>query len=162
VAKTVWTCGACHHTLQPLRDGYACVNPKCDNYYTPTEPLSQKEKPMPFPMTITEMSEAAYNNSKAKGFWDEHPTGPLHPETIASKLALIHSEVSEALEDARDGNMTSRCDEKGKPIGFGSELADIVIRVGDLAKRLGIDLGEEVTNKMVFNATRPHKHGRKI
>ncbi len=113
-------------------------------------------------LNLNEICAAAYNNSARKGFWDDHPVGPLPPETIASKLALIHSEISEALEDARDGKMDSRWDLNGKPVGFGSELADIIIRVGDLAGRMGIDLEREVANKMVFNATRPHKHGRKI
>ncbi len=113
-------------------------------------------------LTLNEMADAAHKNAIVKGFWGDHWVGPLSEEIIATKLALIHSEVSEALEDARDGNMKTRLNADGKPCGFGSELADIIIRVGDLAKRLGIDLEDETTNKMVFNATRPHKHGRKI
>ena len=117
-------------------------------------------------LSLNEMADAAYKNSTAKGFWDDHKSGPLPAETVASKLALIHSEVSEALEDARDGKMKTRflseTGKEGKPVGFPSELADIIIRVGDLAARLGIDLEDEVTTKMVYNATRAHKHGRAI
>ena len=43
-----------------------------------------------------------------------------------------------------------------------SELADIVIRVGDLAERLGIDLGRAVEEKHAFNLTRAMKHGGKV
>ena len=115
---------------------------------------------------LNEMAESAYNNSTAKGFWDAYPPGPLSPDTVACKLALIHSEVSEALEDARDGKMvTTFSDKPGKerkPEGFPSELADIIIRVGDLAGRMGIDLEFEVVTKMVYNATRPTKHGKAI
>lgn len=116
--------------------------------------------------TINEMCEAAHHNAVSKGFWDDHLTGPLPVEAVATKLALIHSEVSEALEDVRDGNLKTKflteAGKEGKPVGFGSELADIVIRVADLAKRMGIDLDYEIVTKMVFNSTRPHKHGRII
>lgn len=49
-----------------------------------------------------------------------------------------------------------------KPVGFMSELADIVIRVGDLASRFpGADLEKAIVEKMKYNATRGHMHGGK-
>lgn len=80
---------------------------------------------------------------------------------VPEKLMLIVSECSEALEDFRDGRMNSYVQD-GKPCGFPSELADVVIRVLDLAQALSIDLEKEIAVKMAFNETRPHKHGRKI
>jgi NTP pyrophosphatase (non-canonical NTP hydrolase) len=48
-----------------------------------------------------------------------------------------------------------------KPCGFPSELADIIIRVGDLAYRYGIDLEKAIEEKMKYNATRTFMHGGK-
>lgn len=114
-------------------------------------------------MHLNDMAKFAYENSKAHGFWAGHPPAPteIPIETVGLKLALIHSEVSEALEDARKGQMKT-CDWglKGKKTGFPSELADILIRVGDLAYALGINLDLEVAEKMDTNSRRPIMHGK--
>lgn len=109
-------------------------------------------------MKLNEVRDKAYATSSSNGFWDA-------PEpNIPEKLALIHSEVSEALEEIRSGGSTSgvHYTEAGKPEGFASELADVIIRVGDLCGHLGIDLEEIVRIKMEYNASRPYKHGRKF
>lgn len=94
-------------------------------------------------------------------FWDEGKS----PTALSSKLALIHSEVSEALEEIRDPSsrlhVLGKTDE-GKPVGFPSELADIIIRTLDLAYAVGVDMDEAVRTKMAYNATRPVKHGKTI
>lgn len=81
------------------------------------------------------------------------------------KLALIHSEVSEALEEYRNGDITGReiyyNPGSLKPEGFGIELADIVIRVLDLAGSLDIDMAECVQVRMKYNESRPYRHGGK-
>lgn len=116
-------------------------------------------------MNLNEMSQEAYYNSRNHGFWGSHKQGEkLSIETIGLKLALIHSEVSEALEEARKNNLNSRTfhklDGSEKPIGFPSELADILIRVGDLAYAMGINLDYEVKRKMAYNEGRPSMHGK--
>lgn len=79
---------------------------------------------------------------------------------ILSKLALIASEaVGEAVECVRDLDFKPRRRHDGKPEGLPSELADIAIRVFDLAGAMGIDLQGAIVEKMAFNATRPHRHG---
>jgi NTP pyrophosphatase (non-canonical NTP hydrolase) len=125
--------------------------------------LKSFKKRKPKKMTLNELRDMAYLNAAAHGFWDG--VDKPDPGRIAQSLALIHSEVSEALEDARKGKMVtlrlaSQEGDKGKPVGFPSELADIIIRVADLAGKLGIDLEKEVAFKMQYNARRPHKHGK--
>ena len=106
---------------------------------------------------IGELVLRSHGMSRAKGWYDP----PNDTRNIPEMLALIHSEVSEALEDYRNGHMAMAFAENGKPIGFPSEIADIVIRVSDLCGYLGIDLAEAVRVKHAFNATRPHRHGGK-
>lgn len=86
----------------------------------------------------------------------------LRGRNIGELLALVHSEVSEALESYRDGDMTTTYEEDGKPVGFPSELADTIIRVLDLAEYLNINIQQEVVNKMTYNLTRPYRHGGKV
>lgn len=108
-------------------------------------------------MTITELVNAAHANAVEKGWWEtERP--------IPECLALIHSEVSEALEALRENEDPSfkwvNIRKAGKPEGFVVELADAVIRVADLCGRHGLDLEGAIKSKMEFNASRPQRHGK--
>jgi len=107
-------------------------------------------------MTIVALVDMAHATAVAKGW-----AADLDPNGIAAKLCLIHSEVSEALECLRDGEMEMFMRGGIKPEGFGVELADIVIRVADLAGALNIDLAEMIAVKMEYNLTRTHRHGGK-
>lgn len=71
--------------------------------------------------------------------------------TAAVKLALIHSEVSEALEGVRRGKMDDHLPHRRS---VEAELADTLIRVFDLAGYLGLDLGGAFVEKRRYNATR--------
>lgn len=117
-------------------------------------------------LTIPHLVGEAYRNSQAHGFWEDHPDweSPQYRAYLASKIALIHSEASEALEEIRkDHPVTLQfVTETGKPEGLPSELADIVIRVADLCGHLGINLEEALEEKLAFNATRPRLHGGKL
>ena len=84
---------------------------------------------------------------------------------IPEKLALIHAEVSEALEDYRKSATNAELAQirwnGDKPDGFAIELADIVIRVFDFADQLDIDLETMMCVKMAYNDTRSFRHGGK-
>jgi len=75
------------------------------------------------------------------------------PVNIPEKLCLIHSEVSEAMEAHR--SLTSSKDQ------IEEELADIIIRVLDLAEYLNMDMEVAVEAKHFINEGRPIRHGKR-
>lgn len=112
-------------------------------------------------MTLEDLQTVVHLNSKEKGFW-AGGTDTITQETIAMKLALIHSEVSECLEALRETGTDSWTTDRGKPMGMGPELADVVIRVLDLAEALKIDLAHWIERKHAYNRSRPLMHGKKF
>lgn len=114
--------------------------------------------------TIADLIHLSHRNAVDKGFY----SGRLADRSVGELLALVHSEISEALEDWRnsDGSQedlqTIKIDEGGKPEGFAIELADAVIRILDLCGRYKINLGRAIVRKMIYNRTRERLHGGKI
>ncbi len=85
---------------------------------------------------------------------EEHGWHKLPTERVMfrlTKLALIGSEVGEAVEAVRNNDRAQ----------LGEELADIVMRVADLADIAGLNLGAEIKRKMEINKSRPYEHGGK-
>ena len=120
------------------------------------------------------MDKEVYQANKAKGFWKYREETPqlirnFFPEEIAEEfaiavekaynaqaIALMHSELSEALEadrkDLMDDKLTHR---KGLEV----ELADAVIRIMDFTQGKDMDLDNTIAEKLAYNTTRPYIHG---
>ena len=106
------------------------------------------------------LQREVHANSIAHGFYGEGAVdGTSAPVgNIPEKIALIHSELSEALENVRDGRTPD--DKLPEYDGLTVELADVVIRVMDLAEFAGCPLAEALLAKHEYNKGRPMMHGR--
>jgi NTP pyrophosphatase (non-canonical NTP hydrolase) len=113
--------------------------------------------------SIAKLQKEIHDLAVEKGWWTDVKTQePVNPEDrIPEAIALIHSELSEALEEYRRGLLAPYAVADGKPEGFGIELADAVIRIMDLCGALNIDLEERIDTKHKYNKTRPYRHGNK-
>ena len=85
------------------------------------------------------------------GFGNEEPND-------GERMALIHAEISEALEALRDGNPSSN-----KIIDYSSleeELADAVIRIMDYCFGKDLDIAGAILAKIEYNRSREYMHGK--
>jgi NTP pyrophosphatase (non-canonical NTP hydrolase) len=94
-------------------------------------------------MNINEIAEKQFEWVERMGW---------HNKTVLESLALIASEVGEAVNECRNGAPSDN---------FGTELADIVLRVADLAHCECINLAEKIAEKMAINEARGTR-GRKV
>ena len=93
-------------------------------------------------ITVKKLIELVMQQAEEKGF------GTKQEEIIvAEKIALIHSELSEALEAYRHKNID------GKD-GLKEELSDALQRILHLCGILNIDIGKEVLKKIKSNKDR--------
>lgn len=74
-------------------------------------------------------------------------------------IALMHSELSECLEYLRHGNPHS--DHVKEISGAEEELADVIIRMMDMAITRGWNIPRALFLKMEYNKSRPYRHGGK-
>lgn len=128
-------------------------------------------------MTIAELIERAHATAVEKGWWEQD-------RPFSEGIALMHSELSEALEEWRKHGMERmlyHVNEHGlevgmrtgpdpddvvrsrnpKPEGIAAELADVLIRIGDWCGKHGIPLEEALVAKLAYNRSRPYRHGGK-
>lgn len=97
-------------------------------------------------------SDVVHTDAVNKGWWEQD-------RNDGEALCLVHSEVSECLEAIRNGNPPDdKC-----PAFTNTEIeaADAIIRLMDLAAKRGWRLGAALVTKLLYNRTRPHRHGNK-
>ena len=107
-----------------------------------------------FVREFDKFSTMVHQNAVDKGFWDGEDRND------GEMIALMHSELSEALEAIRAGNPPD--DKIPDFTGYEAELADCIIRIMDTAKARGFRLGEAIVAKMEYNKGRSYKHGKKF
>lgn len=105
--------------------------------------------------SMRQLQEHIYQGNVKAGWWTDLSTGKPKEKgnitEILAKLALVHSEVSEAVEGVRKNLMDDKLPHR--PM-IEVELADAVIRIVDVCGHEGLDLAGAIQEKLIFNSIR--------
>ena len=105
------------------------------------------------PLFINSLASKVHEIAEQKGWWEED-------RNDGELIALMHSELSEALEGLRHGNPPS--DHIPLYSAVEEEFADVIIRILDVSHKRGWKIGSAIVAKMEFNKNREYKHGKKF
>lgn len=111
-----------------------------------------------FIKSVNDMAKTAHANSRAKGFWDVPNVDTSEVTWKMSRIALMHSELSECLEGLRKDLPDDHLPHRSMEV---CELADTLIRVLDYCGAYNLPLGEVILEKMAYNTSRPFMHNKK-
>lgn len=120
-----------------------------------TEPVS----PLPVDLQQGPFIAAFETLAAIQGAINAHHGFRSKPYEFGRAIALMHSELSEALEGDRHGNPAS--DHIPEFSAVEEELADVVLRIMDTADRQKLRVADAVIAKLRYNAGRSPMHGGK-
>lgn len=107
---------------------------------------------------LNDFAKEVHQNAIDKGWWEDY-------RSFGDIIALSHSELSEALEEHREGRGPREIyynePKPDKPEGISIELADCIIRILDYCGREGVDIEHAIKLKHEYNKSRPYRHGGK-
>lgn len=100
---------------------------------------------------LVEAQRLAHKTATDAGWYTDPQTGQTIERNFGEVVALMHSELSEALEADRKGLMDDKLPHRD---GREVEFADCIIRILDTAAALGLDVAGAVIEKNRFNQRR--------
>ena len=105
-----------------------------------------------FSIYFAQLQAEVHHLAKDKGWYDRE-------RNELELIALIMSELGEAVEAVRKDAISP------KILGYKGveeELADVIIRIMDMAGYYGYDIAGAIVDKHEYNKSRSHRHGGKI
>jgi NTP pyrophosphatase (non-canonical NTP hydrolase) len=116
--------------------------------------------------TLDQIADAVHKLAWDKGWHSAEEGEDAFVERMCNNL---HDEISELHEAWRNNNLRGICDKADKMAELGippmtcieEEMADILIRILDNARKLNVDIQSAIERKHKFNSERSHRHGGK-
>jgi NTP pyrophosphatase (non-canonical NTP hydrolase) len=104
-----------------------------------------------FETPLNDLAANIFLDNVKAGWWTDLKTGLPLERNMGELLCLVHSEVSEAMEGYRKDLPDDKLPHRKM---FEVELADVLIRVFDIAGKHNLDLDGAVREKREYNASR--------